>query len=37
VGVWLDGRVDWKELGELRRHAYRLVVPKRLLVPLDRA
>jgi hypothetical protein len=30
VGVWLDGDVDWAELGELLRDAYRLVAPKRL-------
>jgi hypothetical protein len=29
VGVWLDGGVDWAELGELLRDAYRLVAPKR--------
>jgi hypothetical protein len=30
VGVWLDGKVDWVELAELLRDAYRLVAPKRL-------
>jgi hypothetical protein len=31
VGVWLDGEVDWAELADLLRDAYRLVAPKRLL------
>jgi hypothetical protein len=30
VGVWLDGKVDWEELSELMRDAYRLVAPKRM-------
>ena len=30
VGVYLDGDVDWAEVGELLRDAYRLVAPKRL-------
>jgi hypothetical protein len=30
VGVWLDGGVDWAELGELLRDGYLLVAPKRL-------
>jgi len=30
VGVWLDGKVDWKELAELLCDSYRLVAPKRL-------
>ena len=30
VGVYLDGAVDWAELDELLRDAYRLVAPKRL-------
>jgi len=34
VGVWLDGRVDWKELNMLLRDAYRLVAPQRLAVKL---
>ena len=29
VGVRLDGRVNWKELGELLKDAYNLTVPKR--------
>jgi hypothetical protein len=30
IGVWLDGEVDWTELGELLRDGYCLVAPKRL-------
>jgi hypothetical protein len=30
VGVWLDGDVDWNELNDFLRDAYRLVAPKRL-------
>lgn len=32
IGIWLDGRVDWKELADLLRDSYRLVAPKRLRV-----
>jgi hypothetical protein len=32
VGVWLDGKVDWKELSGLLSDGYRLVAPKRLIV-----
>lgn len=35
VGVWLDGEVDWNELGELLRDAYLLVAPKRLRTLLE--
>jgi predicted DNA-binding protein (MmcQ/YjbR family) len=37
VGVFLDGPVDWPELGELLADGYRLVAPKRLaaLLPDD--
>jgi hypothetical protein len=35
VGVWLDGRVRWRELAELLRDGYRLVAPKRLVARLD--
>ena len=37
VGVFLDGAVDWAELGELLADGYRLVAPKRLaaLLPDD--
>ncbi|MEP7324662.1 MAG: MmcQ/YjbR family DNA-binding protein, partial [Gemmatimonadota bacterium] len=31
VGVWLDRRVNWKELEDLLEDSYRLVAPKRLL------
>lgn len=31
VGVWLDRKVDWRELAMLVESAYRLVAPKRLL------
>jgi len=31
VGVWLDGDVDWPELGELLHDAWRLTAPKRLV------
>ena len=35
IGVYLDGGVDWAELTELLRDAYRLTAPKRLLAALD--
>ncbi|HVE79653.1 MAG TPA: MmcQ/YjbR family DNA-binding protein [Gemmatimonadaceae bacterium] len=35
VGVYLDGGVDWSELAELLRDAYRLTAPKRLGALLD--
>jgi predicted DNA-binding protein (MmcQ/YjbR family) len=37
VGVFLDGPIDWAELGGLLTDAYRLVAPKRLaaLLPDD--
>jgi hypothetical protein len=35
VGVWLDGDVDWDELAELLRDAYRLTAPKRVAALLD--
>jgi hypothetical protein len=35
VGVWLDGAVDWAELADLLRDAYRLTAPKRLWALLD--
>jgi hypothetical protein len=37
IGVWLDGAVDWTELGELLRDSYRLVAPKRLGALVDEA
>jgi hypothetical protein len=36
LGVYLDvDRVDWAELGEIVREAYRLIAPKRLAALLD--
>jgi predicted DNA-binding protein (MmcQ/YjbR family) len=37
IGVFLDGAVDWTELGDLLADGYRLVAPKRLaaLLPDD--
>ena len=35
VGVWLDARPNWGELGDLIGDSYRLVAPKRLLRVLD--
>jgi hypothetical protein len=35
VGIRLDSGVDWAEVGELMRDAYRLVAPKRLLSTLN--
>ena len=35
VGVRLDGRVDWKEVGEVIEDAYRTVAPARLITALD--
>jgi hypothetical protein len=37
IGVWLDGKVDWPEVAELMRDAYRLTAPKKLLAQLDEA
>jgi hypothetical protein len=37
VGVWLDRGVDWEELAELLRDAYRLTAPKRLLAKVEEA
>lgn len=31
VGVWLDGDVDWSELAELLKDAWRLTAPKRVV------
>jgi predicted DNA-binding protein (MmcQ/YjbR family) len=31
VGIWLDGDVDWDDVAEFVREAYRLIAPKRLL------
>ena len=30
IGIWLDGKVDWPEVGELVRDSYLLVAPKKL-------
>lgn len=30
IGVWLDGKTDWKELESLIEDGYRLVAPKKL-------
>jgi predicted DNA-binding protein (MmcQ/YjbR family) len=30
IGVWLDADVDWDQVGELVRDAYRLIAPKKL-------
>jgi len=36
LGVYLDvDRVDWAELGEIVREAYRLIAPKRLAALLE--
>ncbi len=34
VGMWLDRRVDWKEVTELVRRSYRLIAPKKLAATL---
>lgn len=34
IGVWLDRGVDWEDLADLVRDAYRLTAPKRLLAKL---
>ena len=31
VGVWLDGKVDWAELADLARDAWRRVAPRKLV------
>ena len=35
VGIWLDRRVSWKEVGGLLVDSYRLVAPKRLVAALS--
>jgi predicted DNA-binding protein (MmcQ/YjbR family) len=37
IGVWLDGKVDWKELGDLLADSYRMIAPKSLLPLIERA
>lgn len=34
IGVWLDGKIDWRELDELLHDSYRMIAPKRLLAML---
>ena len=34
VGVYLDEKIDWKELDELLRDSYRMIAPKKLLAKL---
>ena len=36
VGLRLDGKPDWTEVGEVLEDAYRTVAPKRLVALLDR-
>ncbi|MBL9123348.1 MAG: MmcQ/YjbR family DNA-binding protein [Planctomycetaceae bacterium] len=35
VGIWLDDGVDWNDVSEFLREAFRLVAPKRLLAELE--
>jgi hypothetical protein len=35
LGVRLDGRVDWSEIAEICRDAYRVVAPRTLVAQLD--
>ena len=35
IGARLDGRVDWGEIADLCRDAYRTVAPKKLVAQLD--
>lgn len=35
VGMWLDRRVDWRDVAELVRRSYRLIAPKKLVAGLD--
>lgn len=37
IGIWLDGRPDWAEIGALIRRSYALIAPKRLAQGLDPA
>lgn len=30
IGVWLDRKVDWRDMGDLLRDAYLLAAPRRL-------
>ena len=35
IGVYLDDRVDWEQLGDLIEQSYRLIAPRRLVERLD--
>ena len=35
LGVWVDVEVDWSEIDEIVRDAYRQIAPKRLVLELD--
>ena len=35
IGIWLDKKVNWKEVAELLRDGYLLVAPKRLRAELE--
>jgi predicted DNA-binding protein (MmcQ/YjbR family) len=35
IGVWLDGELDWGEVGSLVDESYRMTAPKRLVKQLD--
>jgi hypothetical protein len=37
LGVWLDVPVDWTEIAEIIRDAYRTVAPRKLVARLDEA
>jgi hypothetical protein len=34
IGVWLDGKIDWRELNDLLHDSYRMIAPKKLLAML---
>jgi hypothetical protein len=36
IGIWLDKRPNWKEVGELMRDAYVLIAPKKLVAAMRR-
>jgi len=36
IGVWLDGNIDWIELQDLLRDAWRMTAPKKLVAALKR-
>ena len=35
VGIWLDKAVDWSDVADFLKDAYRLIAPKRLLEKLE--